>query len=102
MDTDPPHRPSMPTRAAAEATGPGFSLNRLLNVRARTRQAVWAVARRVRSGMTEEEGRRAAAETLAAMGLRRGWHRVVVRFGVNTALSYSQPSRPGVVLGEHD
>jgi Xaa-Pro aminopeptidase len=85
-----------------EGTGPGFSAARLLAVQARTRAAVDAIAAGVAPGMGEEEARSMARDRLSALGLRRGWHRVIVRFGPNTARGYSEPSAPGVVLGEDD
>jgi hypothetical protein len=36
------------------------------------------------------------------MGMRKGWHRVIVRFGPNTTRDFMADSEPGVVLGERD
>lgn len=89
-------------RAACEATGEAFHLEKMLEVRTRTRRAIWDIAQRIQPGMSEDDGRRVAAETLEQAGLRRGWHKMLVRFGPNTAKSYEEPSIPGVVLRDDD
>lgn len=85
-----------------EATGPSFSIAQQLEVRARTRSAIHAIAERVEVGMVEEDAAAMARDLLGTLGLRKGWHRVVVRFGVNTTKDFEAKSEPGVVLGEND
>ena len=85
-----------------EGTGPQFSESRLLDVRSRTRAALLEIAERITPGMAEDQGRAIASEVLRARGLRKGWHKVLVRFGVNTTKNFDDPSEPGVVLGEDD
>jgi methionyl aminopeptidase len=89
-------------REVVEGIAPRFSLRQLLSVRVRTRAALWKIADRISPGMTEEEGRAAAAQVLRQSMLRKGWHRVRVRFGTNTTKSCDDPSEPGVVLGPND
>jgi methionyl aminopeptidase len=89
-------------REVVEGIGAAFSLRQLLSVRVRTRQAVWKIADRISPGMTEEEGRAAAVQVLRQSMLRKGWHKVLVRFGSNTTKNFDDPSDPGVVLGEND
>jgi hypothetical protein len=36
------------------------------------------------------------------MGMRRGWHHIIVRCGPNTTKDFMERSEPGVVLGEND
>ena len=88
--------------AELEGTGEKFSLDSLLDVRARTRQAVHRIAEQVTPGMAEEEAKAIARETLQNMGMRRGWHHIIVRCGTNTTKDFMERSEPGVVLGEND
>ena len=69
-----------------EATGDQFSVDGLLAVRERTRWAVHAIARQVEAGMTEEDAKTAARATLRSLGMRRGWHHIIVRVGSNTTI----------------
>lgn len=75
---------------------------RLLEQRARTHAAVTAIAAAIRPGMLEEEAVAAANGLLAERQMRRGWHKVNIRFGVNTTLHFHTPSQPGVALGDND
>jgi methionyl aminopeptidase len=89
-------------RDELEANGDGFSADRLLDVRTRTRQAVLDIAGGITPGATEEEARQLAAKVLNDHGLRKGWHKILIRFGVNTLLNFDDPSPPGVVLDDDD
>ncbi len=88
--------------AELEATGENYSLDALMDVRARTRKAVHLIADQVKPGMAEEEAKDIARETLREMGMRRGWHHIIVRCGSNTTKDFMERSEPGVVLGEND
>ncbi len=90
------------TMLAVEGTGENFSLKQLLDVRVRTRQAVHAIAGQVSPGMAEDQAKAIARDTLKEMGMRRGWHRIIVRCGPNTTKDFPERSEPGVVLGEND
>ena len=92
----------MATIDQLEATGDSFVPDRLMDVRARTRRAVLSIADKIEVGMTEEDATRMARDVLTGMGMRRGWHRTIVRFGPNTTKDFSERSEPGVVLGERD
>ncbi len=85
-----------------EATGERFSLQELLYVRARTRRAVHMIAERVKVGMAEEEAKEVARTILTSLGMRRGWHHIIVRCGPNTTKDFMERSEPGVVLEEND
>ena len=85
-----------------EGTGERFSLDRMMDVRSRTRKAVGSIADQVEVGMAEEDAKAMARETLSGLGMRRGWHRIIVRFGSNTTKDFSERSEPGVVLGADD
>jgi len=71
-------------------------------MRTRTRKAVHLIADQVRSGMAEEEAKAIARTTLEGLGMRRGWHHIIVRCGSNTTKDFMERSEPGVVLGEND
>jgi methionyl aminopeptidase len=90
------------TELGIEATGASFSLGAFLDMRARTRRAVHAIAERVEVGMAEEDARAAARGLLGELGMRRGWHHVIVRIGPNTTKSFHAPSEKGVSLGADD
>jgi len=85
-----------------EATGDHFSLEELMYVRARTRRAVHMIADKVEVGMAEEEAKDAARSILTSLGMRRGWHHIIVRCGANTTKDFMARSEPGVVLQEND
>ena len=85
-----------------EGTGEHFSLDRLIDVRNRTRQAVGLIADQVEVGMAEEDAKVMAREALSDLGMRRGWHRIVVRFGSNTTKNFSERSEPGIILAADD
>jgi Xaa-Pro aminopeptidase len=85
-----------------EATGEKFSVDALMDMRTRTRKAVHEIAEQVKPGMLEEEAKAIARETLKGMGMRRGWHHIIVRCGANTTKDFMEKSEPGVVLGEND
>ncbi|HWE66857.1 MAG TPA: M24 family metallopeptidase [Acidimicrobiales bacterium] len=93
---------TMLDQSALEATGEKFSLDLLMDMRARTRQAVHLIADQVTVGMIEEEAKALARTTLEGMGMRRGWHHIIVRFGPNTTKDFMERSEKGVVLGADD
>jgi Xaa-Pro aminopeptidase len=93
---------TMLDQSALEATGEKFSLDLLMDMRARTRQAVHLIADQVAVGMIEEEAKALARTTLEGMGMRRGWHHIIVRFGPNTTKDFMERSEKGVVLGADD
>jgi methionyl aminopeptidase len=85
-----------------EATGEKFSLEQMMDMRARTRKAVHLIADQVKVGMVEEDAKSMARDTLKSLGMRRGWHHIIVRFGPNTTKDFMERSEPGVVLGADD
>jgi methionyl aminopeptidase len=85
-----------------EGTGANFSAERFLDMRLHTREAVHAIAEKVEVGMVEEDARAMARDLLSSMGMRRGWHHVITRFGPNTTKDFMESSEKGVVLGEND
>jgi len=92
----------MTTSIDIEATGANFSVEKQLDVRARTHTALLEIAANIRPGMVEEDAAAMARELLGTMGMRKGWHRVIVRFGPNTTKDFMAKSEPGIVLGEQD
>jgi methionyl aminopeptidase len=85
-----------------EGTGENFSVEQLMDVRARTRKAVHRIAEQVQVGMREEDAVATARATLTELGMRRGWHKIMVRFGPNTTKNFSEPSAEGTILGTDD
>jgi Xaa-Pro aminopeptidase len=102
----PPSAPAVPASTSdamkLEATGERFSVAPFLEQRQRTRKAVFAIAERVEVGMVEEDARAMAKEVLSSMGMTKGWHHIIVRFGSNTTKDFMEPSEKGVVLGPND
>jgi Xaa-Pro aminopeptidase len=92
----------MTTNIDIEAIGEAFSVERQLDVRARTHKALHTIAARIQPGMVEEDAVAMGREVLGEMGMRKGWHRVIVRFGPNTTKDFMADSEPGVVLGDSD
>jgi hypothetical protein len=88
--------------ATAERVGPAFSVDGMLQARARTRAAIGQIAQRVEPGMREEDAVDMAKSLLVESGLALSWHPTRVRFGVNTLKAMKQASMPGVVLQEND
>lgn len=85
-----------------EAIGQNFSVDKQLDVRARTHTALRAIAANITPGMVEEDAVAMARQVLGTMDMRKGWHRVIVRFGPNTTKDFLATSEPGIVLGEQD
>jgi methionyl aminopeptidase len=85
-----------------EGTGEKFSLELLMDMRTRTRKAVHLIADQVEVGMVEEDAKAMARATLEGLGMRRGWHHIIVRFGPNTTKDFKERSEKGAVLGEND
>jgi methionyl aminopeptidase len=92
----------METSIDIEATGANFSVAKQLDVRARTHKALRQIAANITPGMVEEDAAAMAREVLGTMDMRKGWHRVIVRFGPNTTKDFMAKSEPGIVLGEQD
>jgi methionyl aminopeptidase len=88
--------------ATIEGTGSTFDLGGFMGVRARTRKAVHLIAQQILPGMPEERAKEIARSTLASLGMRRGWHHIIVRCGSNTTKDFMARSEPGVILQEND
>jgi Xaa-Pro aminopeptidase len=85
-----------------EAVGPAFLKDKMLEMRAKTRGAIHAIAARCKAGMVEEDAVAMAKDILAEGDMVRGWHDVYVRFGSNTLKTFGAASEPGIVLKEND
>jgi methionyl aminopeptidase len=83
-------------------TNANYEVQKLLDVRLRARHAAYKIAANIRPGMVEEEARAMAKEVLKRMGMRRGWHHIITRFGPNTTKNFMDLSEPGVVLQPND
>jgi Xaa-Pro aminopeptidase len=85
-----------------EGNREGFRVEHLREAQRRSWEALAEIQKRIRPGMTEDEARKLGEVILRERGATKNWHRVVARFGVNTLKRFSEPSEPGVVLGESD
>jgi methionyl aminopeptidase len=90
------------TSSDLEGVGASFSIDKMLHTRHLTIEAVHQIAERVEPGMTERASRKIALNTLSSMGLRRGWHPALVRFGENTTKDFLDRSNLDITLGEDD
>jgi methionyl aminopeptidase len=90
------------TSSDLEGVGASFSLDKMLHTRRLTIEAVHRIAARVEPGMTERSARTSALSVLSSMGLRRGWHPALVRFGENTTKDFLDRSNLDITLGEND
>lgn len=90
------------TQGKIEAVGGQYDAAQMLEVRKKTWAAIREIAAGITPGMLEEDAIEWAKDVLAGHGMLRGWHGVYVRFGGNTAKSWSEQSAPGVALGEND
>ncbi len=93
---------SASSRETLEATAEAVLPRQILDVRSRTRAALREIADLITPGMPEDSGRTLAATVLRDAGLRKGWHKILVRFGQNTIKNFEDSSTPGVVLGDDD
>jgi methionyl aminopeptidase len=71
-----------------ERTGTNFSLEALMYARKNNREAMSQIARAIEPGVLEEDARLMAKETLARLGSRKWWHRILVRFGSDTTKNF--------------
>jgi Xaa-Pro aminopeptidase len=85
-----------------EGLGAAFDAQRLIEARARSRDAVERIAARLRPGMREADAEAIAADVFTELGFERIWHPTHIRFGANTLKLYKEASAPGVVLAEND
>ena len=85
-----------------EAVGPAFLKDKMLEMRAKTRATIHAIAAACKPGMVEEDAVAMAKDLLAEGDMVRGWHDVYVRFGPNTLKTFGAASDPGIVLKEND
>ena len=88
--------------AAVEQTKAGFSIEKMLETRAKAQQAVSRIAAQVQVGMLEEDANKMVIETLREMGATKAFHKPYIRFGSNTTKTFGADSDPGIRLGEDD
>jgi len=87
---------------AREAVGQRFDLALMQRARALSWTALQRIHEHMRPGIGEDEARAHAARIFSELGMERLWHPPIVRIGVNTTLTYREPSVPDVRLGEND
>jgi methionyl aminopeptidase len=92
----------LPDKSSIEGVGANFTAEAMLATRLRTRHALRSIASRVDVGMSERDARAMARSTLEEMGLRRGWHPTLVRFGPNTVRTFLDRRGGNVVLRRDD
>lgn len=88
--------------AALEKTKADFSVEKMLEIRAKAQEAVNRIASRVQVGMLEEDANKLVVDTLKEMGATKAFHKPYIRFGSNTTITFGADSVPGVRLGKDD
>jgi methionyl aminopeptidase len=88
--------------AALEQTKAGFSIEKMLETRAKAQQAVSRIVAKVKVGMLEEDANKLVTDTLQEMGATKAFHKPYIRFGSNTTITFGADSVPGIRLGEDD
>lgn len=85
-----------------ESTKSDFDPTLMRQARDKSFQVLQEIARHIFPGMSEESACELAKNHLKENGFEKNWHRPIVRFGVNTLLTYAGKSEPDVVLKEND
>lgn len=88
--------------ATLEKTKADFSVEKMLEIRAKAQEAVKLIASRVQVGMLEEDANKLVVDTLKEMGATKAFHKPYIRFGSNTTITFGADSVPGVRLGKDD
>lgn len=88
--------------AALEKTKAGFSVEKMLETRAKAQQAVSRIASQVKAGMLEEDANKMVVATLRELGATKAFHKPYIRFGSNTTKTFGADSEPGIRLGDDD
>lgn len=88
--------------AALEKTGADFSIEKMLETRAKAQDAVKRIAAQVKPGMLEEDANKMVTDTLREMGATKAFHQPYIRFGSNTTKTFGADSDPGIQLGNDD
>jgi CDP-4-dehydro-6-deoxyglucose reductase len=83
--------PDETERARLEAVAPGFVARGLQRARERSWKALAELRGLLREGMTEDEARRAGMKYFADLGVTKHWHKVYLRFGPGTQLTFNEP-----------
>jgi len=89
-------------QATVEQTKAGFSVEKMLETRAKAQQAVHRIAAKVQAGMLEEDANEMVIATLREMGASKAFHKPHIRFGSNTTKTFGAASDPGIRLGDDD
>ncbi len=79
-----------------------FSLEKFLEARRLTKEAVKVVSQNVFVGMTETDGHKIIDETLEKMGAQKKWHPNKFRIGHNTTKSFRDLSDVNICLAQND
>lgn len=88
--------------AVVEQTTAEFSVEKMLETRAKAQQAVSRIAAQVQVGMLEEDANNMVVATLREMGATKAFHKPYIRFGSNTTKTFGADSDPGIRLAEDD
>ncbi|PIR23677.1 MAG: (Fe-S)-binding protein [Deltaproteobacteria bacterium CG11_big_fil_rev_8_21_14_0_20_45_16] len=96
------NRPSSDSQPDIEKTGAHYSKKKLVEVREKTWAAIARIHDRIEIGMTEDEAKSIAGKILRDMGSPKNWHKINLRMAENTALNFSEPSKPNTRLVESD
>lgn len=85
-----------------EAVGERYALESMRHAQQMTWKAIDKIARVITPGMRESEAQVRGKEILAALGMDRIWHPLLIRFGGNTLKTFKQRSDGDPELGADD
>lgn len=85
-----------------EAVGQAYDVELMQYAQQRTWEAVNAIKARIQPGMRESEAHAMGKAVLAALGMERIWHPLLIRFGANTLKGFKEPSEGDPVLAGND
>jgi hypothetical protein len=89
-------------RLKLEGVNEKFITQGILRAREKTIRVLNEARTQLKEGMTEEEGRKMTMDLFADYGVTKHWHRVYVRFGAGTMLTFNDPVQPDYRLKEND
>ena len=85
-----------------EKVGFGFDLKLLVEARDQSWIALNEIADSIHIGDTEELAKERAGKIIEKLGFEKNWHKINIRFGGNTTLSFSELSVPQTALNNND
>ncbi len=99
-----PHtlRATAPSKEALEAVNSSFAVAGIFRTREKTIRVFNQIRKELKVGMNEAEARKLAMQIYADHGAKKHWHRIYVRIGAGTCLTFNEPDESVATLQEND